>query len=78
MALMQDPARRASAVTPSDSTVLNARAVYVGGAGDLVVELPGNDGAAVTFVAVPAGSLLPIRAVRIRAATTATSVVALY
>lgn len=79
MALMQDPAKRGSAVTPSDSTLLGSvRALYVGGAGDLVVEFSGNEGTNITLAAVPAGTLLPIRVSRVRAATTATNIVALY
>lgn len=80
------PARRAVAVTPSDSTELAAsfgdmpRAIWVGGAGNLSV-LMADDGAAasVTLVNVQSGTLLPIRARRVNATnTTASSIVALY
>ena len=66
------------AVVPSDtvSFVRRARSLYVGGGGN--VALIGGDGVAVTFVAVPAGSILPIEATRVNATgTTATSMVGL-
>jgi hypothetical protein len=70
-------ARRAVAVTPSDATVLeNTRALYVGGTGDLVVDFV--EGGTVTLVGVPAGTLLPIQVIRVRAATGASNIVALY
>lgn len=67
----------AEAITPSDSVNLRrpTDAVYIGGAGNLVVVL--QDGTAITF-AVVAGEILPIRAYRINSAsTTATALVAL-
>ena len=67
------------AVTPSDSTDLTtlARAIYVGGAGNVVAVQ--HDGTAVTFTAVPAGTVLPIAVRRINStSTTATSIVALH
>jgi hypothetical protein len=72
------PAERAVAVVPSDATVLNCRAIYVGGGGDLAVTpLKGAD--AVVFEGVQAGSILPISARSIMSTgTTATAVVALY
>ena len=71
-------ARRAAAVTPSDSTVLeNTRALYVGVAGDVAVTLV--EGGSVTLVGVNAGTILPIQVVAVLATgTTATSIVALY
>jgi hypothetical protein len=68
------PASTAAAVTPSDSTALVSRAVWVGGAGDLSVRLSGASSTTVVFTAVPAGSLLPISVVRVMAATTATNI----
>lgn len=67
-----------AAITKSDTDDIPlTRAVYVGGAGDLVaVDV---DGTATTFSAVPAGTLLPIRVRRINSAsTTATFMVAIY
>jgi len=70
-------ARRLAAVTPSDSTDLTgARAIWVGVAGNLVLKGV-DDSSAVTLV-VPAGVLIPVFVARVMAATTATSLVALY
>lgn len=73
-----DPATYAVAVTPNDGADLAAaaRSLYVGGAGDVKVTTTGGD--AVTFVAVPAGSILPVRVARVwSTGTSATSIVAL-
>lgn len=70
-----DPGVRLSAVAKSDSTEVNARGLYIGTAGDLVVT--GVDGALVTFKNVPAGTVLPIYAYKVMAATTASDIVAL-
>ena len=73
------PVIRAAAVTPSDSTDLTfvTRGLWVGGAGTVVVDMA-ESGTSVPFVGVPAGTLLPYRVKRVRAAgTTATSIVAL-
>jgi len=68
--------QHAEAVTPSDATVLNPTdAVWVGGAGDLVVVT--ESGASVTF-AVQAGTLLPLSVTKVMAATTATGILACY
>lgn len=49
----------ASAVTPSDTTQVNCRALWVGGVGNVAVKTaPGAT--AVTLTAVPAGTLLPL------------------
>lgn len=75
------PAGGYAAVTPNDSTDLPngvCRALYVGGAGTLVIDSPQGD-TAVAFVGVVAGSTLSVRAKRVRAtSTTATNIVALY
>lgn len=71
------PAYKLTAVTPSDTTVLTGvRALWVGGAGNVSV-IACNDTAAVTLT-VPAGTLLPIFAIKVMAATTATNIVAMY
>lgn len=66
-------------VTPSDTHPIKggpARALYVGGTGD-VAALTEN-GVAVTFAGVPAGAVLPIATSRVNATnTTATNIVAL-
>lgn len=71
------PAYKLTAVTPSDTTVLTGcRGLWIGGAGNVSV-IACNDTSAVTLV-VPAGTLLPIFVSKVMAATTATSIVALY
>jgi hypothetical protein len=70
-------ARQMAAVTPSDSTVLSCRSLYVGGAGSVAVMGLG-DSVATTFVGVPAGTILPVAVKRVMATgTTATNIVAL-
>ena len=72
-----NPARLAVAVTPSDVTSLSnpTRALYVGGTGNLSVEMYGR-GTAV-FSSVPVG-ILPIQVTRVNATnTTATNILAL-
>lgn len=71
------------AVTKSDTVDIAKvnnqypRALYVGGAGDVVLVTP--DGVAVTYSSVPAGSLLPVQTRRVNSAsTTATNMVAIY
>ena len=71
------PARGYQAVTPSDSTELNCRALYIGGTGNVVLQMPNRE-EVVTFNNVLAGTILPVSARRVMAATTATNIVALY
>ena len=73
------PADSAAAVTPSDSTLIGpTRALYVGGAGDVTVDMQ-TTGSAVLFKAVPIGTVLWVRAKRVRATgTAATNIVALF
>lgn len=68
-----------ASVTPHNSTDFSTlcRAIYVGGTGNIVAVR--QDGTAVTFNNVPAGSILPIACRRINATnTTATNIVALF
>ena len=77
---MQNPARYAVAVTPSDTVDLEyvTRGIYVGSGGDVEVIMVGN-GATVVFPGVPDGVILPVRASRIKDAnTTASSIVAIW
>lgn len=72
------PAGVGFAVTPSNATNFDyvTRAIWVGGAGDVVVVW--SDDTTSTLVGVAAGTLLPIRAKRINFTnTTATSIVGL-
>jgi hypothetical protein len=74
-------ARDGVEITISDATVYNGdnggvlSALYVGGVGDVEVRTVG--GTTLTFTAVPAGTILPIRCDQVRAATTATNIVGL-
>jgi hypothetical protein len=73
------PARDAAAVTPNDATPLAqvSRALYIGQAGDLAVTMAG--GQAVTFQALPGGTLLPVRVEAVLATgTTASAILALW
>ena len=58
---LTSPPEAGAAILPDDAAELAhaTRAIYVGGAGDLRLRLLG--GAVVTLVAVPAGTLLPLR-----------------
>jgi len=74
------PAGHAEAVTTGDTSANNfsreAEALYVGGTGDVALVLP--SGTAITFVGVPAGTILPVRCIRVNTSNTdATSMVAL-
>lgn len=80
----------AEAVTPSDTVAQPSgpfKGLYVGGAGDVTIlatkaadaASAGSGAAAVTFKAVPVGTILPVAGVRVNATlTTATQLVALY
>lgn len=79
MAYLVDPGSIFNAVTKSDTVPVPggaSRGLYIGGAGDLVVKSD-SGAAAVTFKAVPAGTILPIRVNFVMAATTATDIVSL-
>ena len=73
------PARKLRNVTPSDTVALapDCRALYVGGAGNVVISCEAGDQC--TFVGVQAGTVLPIRARLVYSTdTTATNIIALY
>jgi len=70
-------AHSALAVTPSDSTILpTTRALYVGVTGNLSVVMA-DDENTVVFSNVPVG-IFPIQVSKVLAATTASSIVALW
>jgi hypothetical protein len=71
------PATRYAAVTPNDSTVVNARSLYVGTTGNIALKADAN-ATAVTFTNVPVG-ILPVGAwIVMLTNTTASGIVALY
>lgn len=71
------PFGKGVAVVPSDATVLpQTDALWVGGTGALTLTMAdGNDA---VFTAVPAGTRLDYAVTKVKAATTATLIVALY
>lgn len=82
-------ATKAVEVSKSDTTIIGGgtgacRALYVGGAGDLEVilisdyDVDNPTANSVTLVDVPSGSVLPLAVAKVLAATTATSIVALF
>lgn len=76
---VSNPARELWAVTPSNSETLPkiAKAIFVGGSGDISIRAA-SDAVPVVLKNVPAGMILPIRALQIHASgTTATDIVAL-
>ncbi|HEX7313309.1 MAG TPA: hypothetical protein VF297_05285 [Pyrinomonadaceae bacterium] len=76
---LMTPADGAAAITPHDTNALayTSRALYVGGAGNLVVVMKNND--EVTFNSVPAGAVLSIRVKKVKSTgTTATNIISLY
>ena len=75
MPLGSNLARTCFAITPSDTTKFNASAIYVGGAGTVIIT-PSGGGSNVTFT-VPAGGYVLCGATRVMAASTATGLVGL-
>ena len=76
---LTSPAMDAADVTPNDATPLQtvSRALYVGGGGDIAVEM--LSGATIVFRNVPGGAILPMRARRVLATgTNATELVAMW
>ena len=74
-----DPGSGAAAVTPHNTNELEyvTTGLYVGGAGDVRVTM--KDGQVVTFAAVAAGTILPIRVRGVLVTgTTATNIVAIW
>jgi hypothetical protein len=77
---------RAAAVTPSDTATIpsvsggeinEGNCLYIGGAGDVKVTTIGGDD--VTFKAVPVGTILQVKVIKVFATgTTATNILALW
>lgn len=77
MSTRSDPASGAFAITPSDDTVIAARALYIGGDGDVALVSRTRD-ASVVLAGVPGGTILPIETVKVLlTGTTATGIVGL-
>ena len=83
---VDSPARYAFAIAPHDTNALeqSTRGIYIGGAGNLKVRMTGfannvtSEHGFVTFTAVVAGTILPIRADLVHTDTTATLLIGLY
>jgi hypothetical protein len=74
--IMAETANFFKAITPSDTAVFDrCDAIYVGVAGTVVCT--NTNGADVTFTAV-AGGVIPVKATNVKAASTATGIIALY
>ncbi|PDV89931.1 hypothetical protein CO652_00460 [Rhizobium sp. H4] len=72
------PASRAAAVTPNDTAIVGARALYIGTAGDVAIA-PRRDMDAVIFKNVSAGTILPVHAAIVAlTGTTASNIIALF
>jgi hypothetical protein len=52
-------ARAYTSVTPSDSTAVSCKALWIGTGGNLAIA-PHTSGSATTFVSVPGGSFFPV------------------
>jgi hypothetical protein len=65
------------AITKSDTTVFDlTKALYITGTGNVVVVY--QDGSEDTFTAVPANTILPLSVIKVKEATSATGIKALY
>lgn len=76
---LDSPAEHGAAVTPNDSTDLatTARALWIGGAGNVAVTTAG--GSSITLTGAAAGTIIPVRVSRVLSTgTTATAIVALW
>lgn len=61
------------AVTPSDTTLVTCRAIYVGGAGSVTLSPVQTGGTPVLFTAPPVGSIIPVELNEGRIMATGTS-----
>jgi hypothetical protein len=76
MSFLNNVARDAASITPSDTVRIVAGAVYVGVAGNVRVLTSANTD--ITFIGVTAGSILPVKVVQVfSTSTTATNLIAL-
>lgn len=76
---LDNPASSAAAIVPHATNPLTnvTRGIYVGTGGTVVCRLL-DDAVDVTFVNVPAGSVLPVRASHVRDTSTASNLIALF
>lgn len=77
---LDGPGSNLAAVTPNDSSdlTIHSRALWVGGAGNIKVDMVGI-GTAITLSGIPAGTLLPIRVKRVYSTdTSATNIISIW
>lgn len=67
----------AAAITPSDTTLVSCKAIYVGAAGNVTVNMSPTGGTSVLFTAPPVGSILPVNLSGGRVMSTGTTASAL-
>lgn len=74
---LDSPAYDGFSITPSDTEfTISARALYIGGDGNVTLVTPG--GTELTFTGLLAGTILPVRCNVVKASSTATLVIGLY
>jgi len=76
---LSDPAQYAFAITPANSDFadgVQARGLYIGSPGDVIVMTTGGD--TVTFSNVSGSTILPISVKQVRTGTTASNILGLY
>lgn len=76
----EGPATDGFAIIPANSTVFAqpTRAIYVGSAGNLCVQMAASTNTVLTFVGIAAGTTIPIRVSIVFSNTTANSLVGLF
>lgn len=78
MRVIVDPYQGGVPVTPSDTDLIApTKGLWVGGAGNLTVDFA--DGTTDVLLTAPiVGEIYPLSVIRVKAATTATAIVAMY
>lgn len=77
---LEGPMTDGFTITPANGTVFSqpTRSIYVGVTGNVCVQMAASTNTVLTFVAVAAGTTLPIRATIVFSNTTANSLVGLF
>lgn len=76
----QGPGTDGFDITPSDVTVFSqpTRAIYVGGSGNITVQMSATTNTVLSFNNLNAGTMLPIRVSKVFANSTATGLVGVF
>jgi hypothetical protein len=80
-AALESIAMDAAAITPGSSSLAQTtRALYVGNTGNVCVQMLGydNSNTVVTFVNVPAGTVLPVRVTKVFSNSTANNFIGMF